>query len=147
MRAEPAERIRRDAAGRSLGGAADRITQSECSAASRCTRGPLPATAMGMGSSGWNHGRDASPTVSPASRRRLSSNVSRSAVKGRSGSIPRGWRTRLPPTPRPCITRPGASSASVAMAAAVATGWRLNGLVMAGATLSPVASTMAVSAT
>ena len=33
------------------------------------------------------------------------------------------------------------------MAAAVATGWRLNGLVMAGATDSPVAPTMAVSVT
>ena len=45
------------------------------------------------------------------------------------------------------MTRPGASSARVAIAAAVATGWRLNGLVMAGATVRPVASTMAVSAT
>ena len=78
----------------------------------------------------------------------MASSASRSAVNGLAGARPRGCRTRLPPTPSPCHTRPGASSASEAAAAALATGWRENGLVMAGATIRrSVPSRMAVSAT
>ena len=87
-------------------------------------------------------------TAFPRRSASTTSTVSRSAVYGRAGSRPIGARTREPPTPNPVMTRPGASSASVANAAAVATGWRLNGFVMPAETaIRSVPSRIAVIAT
>src|SRR5207253_2268739 len=75
-----------------------------------------------------------SPWWSTASPRRSPSTTSTHsarAANGRCGARPIGVSTRLPPAPKPATMRPGASSASDAKAAAVATGWRLCGLVTA----------------
>ena len=143
----PLARSRSAAAGSVAGASADRITQSASAAASACTAGTTAGERHRHAR--WvAHASRAAPTSSPRSSARFISNASRSAVNGRSGVRPSGASTRLPPTPRPCHTRPGASSASVAIAAAVATGWRENGLVIAGATIMrSVPSTTAVNVT
>ena len=120
MRARPAARMRAASSASPATGVADNTTQSACVAARCCTRGPRPAMATGTGPG--VHGMCAAPTASPRSSALVVSNASRSAVNGRSGARPSGASTRLPPTPNPFHTRPGANSASVAIAAAVVTG-------------------------
>ena len=62
--------------------------------------------------------------------------------------MPIGPNTSVPPAPRPATTRPGATSASEPSAAAVATGWRLCGFVIAGnSAIWLVATAIAVSVT
>src|ERR1700678_938385 len=138
----------------SVTGLPDTMTQSARSADSRATRGPRPAIATGrrpgaqprracdaLNSPAWS-------TVLPASRSSITSTASASAVNGRAGARPIGPDTKVPPTPSPATTRPGATSASEPSAAAVATGWRLCGLVMAGMSASRrVATAIAVSVT